>query len=90
MAIQDAGTISEEIFKAKAPYLIPTEGNCRDAWQQTCSTKLLRRTTSENVALMRRNSSQLAGHRQIEVDSDKTVDFSARKSSVAKRQREGI
>jgi hypothetical protein len=39
---------------------------------------------------MRRNSSQLAGHRQIEVDSDKTVDFSARKSSVAKRQREGI
>jgi hypothetical protein len=26
MAIQDAGSISEEIFKSKAPYLIPTEG----------------------------------------------------------------
>ena len=26
MAIQDAGSISEEVFKAKAPYLIPTEG----------------------------------------------------------------
>jgi len=27
MAIQDAGSISEEFLKAKAPYLIPTEGN---------------------------------------------------------------
>jgi hypothetical protein len=27
MAIQDAGSISEEVFKAKAPYLIPTEGS---------------------------------------------------------------
>jgi len=41
----------------------------------------------EKVALMRRNSSQLAGHRQIEFDSDKTVDFSGRKSSVGKRMR---
>src|SRR5438874_1184025 len=27
MAIQYAGSVLEEIFKAKAPYLIPTEGN---------------------------------------------------------------
>jgi len=27
MAVQDAGPISEEIIKAKAPYLTPPEGN---------------------------------------------------------------
>jgi hypothetical protein len=27
MAIQDAGSISEEVLKEKAPYLIPAEGN---------------------------------------------------------------
>jgi hypothetical protein len=31
MAIQDAGSISEEFLKAKAPYLIPAEGN----WVET-------------------------------------------------------
>jgi hypothetical protein len=29
MAIQDAGSISEEILEEKAPYLIPTEGAIR-------------------------------------------------------------
>jgi len=31
MAIQDAGSISEEVFKAKAPYLIPTAEDETDA-----------------------------------------------------------
>ena len=34
MAIQDAGSISEEIFEAKAPYLIPTE----DETEASCET----------------------------------------------------
>src|SRR5436189_5708744 len=31
MAIQDAGSISEEVFKAKAPYLIPTAKDATNA-----------------------------------------------------------
>jgi hypothetical protein len=31
MAIQDAGSISKEVFKAKAPYLIPTAEDETDA-----------------------------------------------------------
>jgi hypothetical protein len=31
MAIQDAGSISEEVFEAKAPYLIPTSADETDA-----------------------------------------------------------
>ena len=43
---------------------------------------------AEIVPMMRGHSGRLSGHRSIELDSDKTVDFSARKSSITKRQRE--
>jgi len=38
MAIQDAGSISEEVFKGKAPYLIPTPADETDA---SCVAALL-------------------------------------------------
>jgi hypothetical protein len=37
------------------------------------------------VLLMQRSASNLAGHRPIVLDSEETVDFSARKSSITKR-----
>lgn len=48
------------------------------------------RAASKNVGLIRRVSSDLAGYRPNSLDSEETVDFSARKSSVTKRRRASI
>ena len=60
MAIQDAGSISEEIFKAKAPYLIPAEGilgrNVLGHGHTIRSTKLHRRIKSEKVPFPTRST----------------------------------
>ncbi len=45
---------------------------------------------AEKVGLLACISGHLAGHRPNELDSEETVDFSAPKSSVTKRRREGI
>ena len=47
--------------------------------------RTLSQAESINVGLMRRISSRLANQRPIEGNSDKTVEFSARKSGVGKR-----
>ena len=57
----------------------------RNAWRQTCSTKLLPRTRSENVGLTRRLSSHLSGDRLVESDSYKWHGFPDRKSCFEKR-----
>ena len=62
-------------------YAIHPKGKCRASRTITAD----RRCVPNNVGLMRRHSSHLSGHRPIERDSHKTVEFSARKSCVRKR-----
>jgi hypothetical protein len=53
-------------------------------------TTLVSHDVPKNVALMLGFSSHWGGRRPIERDSHNTVGFSARKSCVKKRQREGV